>query len=683
MKEYAPEHIRTVAVVGHGGCGKTTLVEAMAYLTGTIKRMGTIADKTTLSDFEQEELARKASLRLSVVPVLYHGCKINLIDAPGLFDFEAEQQQAIWASDSVLVVISGKSGLTVGAKKALQAAKRLQKPCMIFISKLDRESGDFYKVFEQLKTAFGPHICPVVVPHYEAEKDPASPVDCYLDLLDQQAYRYHDGTRTVDPAVPAGEHRLEGLMNAISEAVAETDEALFDKYFSGETFTEQELIAGVHTGVKAGDLIPVLCGSAIALEGVDLLLEGLEKLMPSAAEALAEFPNQGTVAAVFKTVSDPFVSKLSYVKVLSGTLSSEELVLVGDQEKSEKIGKLVSICGKQQKEITRLSTGDIGAVLKCSSRVATGAILHAADAPLPTLSPLTFPAPCYTLAIEPLAQGDESKIAAGIQRLLEEDQTLAFVRNNETHQSLLSGLGEQHLDVTLAMLKQKFGIAVAVSTPIIAYRETIQTKVQVQGRHKKQSGGHGQFGDVVLIFEPYDGEDLLFEEKVVGGAVPKSYFPAVEKGLRESMQKGILAGYPMVGVKATLIDGSYHPVDSSEMSFKMAAAVAYKTGIPQAKPHLLEPIGILKVQLEDAYTGDMMGEINKRRGRVLGMTALAGDRAGETEIEAEVPMSEMLDFSILVRQMTHGSGSFVLAFSSYQPLPLPLQERVIAARSSG
>lgn len=680
MKQYNANNIKNIAIVGHGGSGKTTLAEALLYTTGATDRLGTIADGTTVCDFDPEETKRKASIGLSVAPFEYKDCKVNLLDAPGLFDFVGGMSEAIRAADSVIVTVSGKSGLTTGSKKAYKMAKKQGKARMIYVGKLDRESADFYKVLEQLKTEFGPSICPLVVPYVEDHK-----VQCYIDLIDMKAFRYEKG-KAVEVDVPQSEHRIDGLITAISEAVAETDDDLFEKYFSGEKFTHDELLRGIRKGVRMGDITPVFCGSSTEMEAIDMLLKGIQLLLPTAQEAAIETAQDGDgkdvavscdedkdlVAFVFKTVADPFVGKLSYIKVVSGILKPESAPKNATTGETEKMGKLVTLRGKKQEDAKVIPAGDIGAVTKLDAN--TGDTLYIGQQL--TLKKADFPAPCYSMAVLPVNKGDESKISQGIKRLCEEDLTLGYDHNHETHQRILSGLGEQHLDVVVAKLKSKFGVDVTLEPPMVAYRETIRKKVKVEGKHKKQSGGHGQFGHVWVEFEPCDSEELVFEEKVFGGAVPKGYFPAVEKGLKEAMVKGVIAGYPMVGLKATLVDGSYHPVDSSEMSFKMAAALAYKAGIPQASPVLLEPIGSLKVLVPDANTGDMMGELNKRRGRVLGMNP-SDEEDGMTVIEAEVPMSEMSDFTTLVRQMTQGSGSFSLAFERYEQLPGQLEAKVI------
>lgn len=679
MKDYGANNIKNVAVVGHGGSGKTSLVEALLYKAGCSDRLGKVADGNTISDYDAEEIKRKTSLNLSVAPFEFQNTKINLLDTPGLFDFALGMVEGIRAAGSALIAVSGKSGVTVGAKKAYKMAEKMGKSRIIFVTKMEQEHADFYKVLEELKTNFGPSICPLVVPYVEDSK-----VQCYIDLVMMKAYKYENGTRTEVP-MPDTAHRIDGLVNAISEAVAETDEALFDKYFSGEPYTHWEMLQGIHKGVFDGTITPVFCGSSFTMEGIDLFMESMVEMFPSAGEKAGEEGIFGEdiigvpcneeanpIAYVFKTIADPFVGKLSYVKVISGVLTSDTELINMTTGQPEKIGKILFIRGKKQEEIKSVKAGDICAISKLNAN--TGDTLCSPKKQV-ILNKAEFPNPCYSMAIKPVGKGDESKISQGISRLLEEDLTLSFVVNNETHEQILSGLGEQHLDVTVTKLKNKFGVDVLLEPPTVAYRETIRKKVKVQGKHKKQSGGHGQYGDVWIEFEPCDSEEMIFEEKVFGGAVPRNFFPAVEKGLRDCVKNGTLAGYPVVGLKATLVDGSYHPVDSSEMSFKMAASLAYKAGLPEASPIILEPIGKLSVFVPDSGTGDMMGELNKRRGRVLGMNA-AED--GMTEVVAEAPMSEMQDFATLVRQMTQGSGSFTFEFERYDPLPSNLEADVIA-----
>ncbi|MCI8501818.1 MAG: elongation factor G [Oscillospiraceae bacterium] len=679
MSRLGADRIKNVALAGHAGSGKTSLAEAMMFKAGVIDRQGRVADGNTVCDFDPEEIKRKASLSLSVAQFGYNDVKLNLLDTPGLFDFTAGLYEGVSAADSVLIAVSGKSGVTVGAKKAYKLAKQRGKATMFFVGKMDSENADFYKVLESLKTEFGPSVCPIVVPFVQDGK-----VDCYVNLLEMRAYRYGKNGIAVQTDMPDSEHRLDGLIAAISEAIAETDEELFEKFFSGEQFTYFELVSGLHNGIKSGSITPVLCGSAQELEGIDILLEAVAKMLPSAAEASGrEAVCADSVinvdcdadsllsAYVFKTVADPFVGKLSYIKVVSGVLTAESPVVNMTSGQPEKIGKLLNVRGKKQEEAKEAAAGDFVAVTKLSAL--TGDTLCDPKRQV-VFEKVEFPAPCYSLAVKTSASGDESKISSGVHRLLEEDLTLGFELNTETHQQILSGLGEQHLDVAVSKLKNKFGVSVELEAPIIAYRETIRKKVKAEGKHKKQTGGHGQYGHVVIEFEPWDCDEMVFEEKVFGGSVPKGYFPAVEKGLRDSVLKGVLAGYPVVGLKATLLDGSYHPVDSSEMAFKTAAGIAYRDGISQASPILLEPIGLLRAIVPDDKTGDLMGDLNKRRGRVLGMNP---EEQGYTLIEANAPMSEMQDFANTLRQMTQGDGSFTISFERYEPLPEQLQAAVI------
>lgn len=681
MKQYLAARIRNIALTGHSDSGKTSLAEALLFKAGASDRLGKTSEGNTICDFDPEEIKRKVSVCTAVAPFAWGSTKINLIDTPGLFDFAGEAAQGVRAAESLLIAVSGKSGVDVGTEKAYKMAKDLSKATLFFVSKLDVEHSDFYKVFEELKSTFGPSICPIVVPYVEDQQ-----VKCYINLIDMKAYTYDDKGEAHEVDMPDFGHRLDGLTAAVSEAVAETDESLFEKYFSGEKFTRDEIIRGVHTGVTNGSISPVLCGCSTNLQGIDMLLDCIVDLLPSPWEKGAEVAvdaegepvevpctDEAPLAAyVFKTIADPFVGKLSYVKVISGKLAADSAPINSRTGQPERLGKIIYIRGKKQEDTAYITAGDIGAVTKLAATETGDALCD----PKKVLSfdPIHFPHPCLTMAIKAEAKGDEAKIASALQRLMEEDPTLAYENNAETHQQLISGLGEQHLDVLVSKLKNKFGVSVSLEVPRVAYRETIRKKVKVQGKHKKQSGGHGQFGDVWVEFEPTVGDDLVFEEKVFGGAVPKSFFPAVEKGLQDCVKHGVLAGYPVVGLKATLVDGSYHPVDSSEMSFKMAASLAYKAGMPQASPVLLEPIGNLKVYVPDSNTGDIIGDLNKRRGRVLGMNP-AND--GLQEIEADVPMSEMSDFATAIRSMTQGRGYFTLEFARYEQLPSNLEAKVI------
>ncbi len=681
MKQYLAGKIRNIALAGHGSAGKTSLAEALLFKAGAADRLGKIADGNTICDFDPEEIKRHVSVSSAVAPFNWGSVKVNLLDTPGLFDFATGFYEGVRAAESVLIVVSGKSGVSVGTEKAFKLAQDAGKAKMFFINKLDTENADYYKTLEELKGAFGPSVCPLVVPHVENRK-----VVCYINLVDNKAYTYDEKGEAKEIPMPETGHRLEGLQVAVNEAVAETDEALFEKYFSGEQFTRDEILKGIHTGVKNGTIAPVLCGAATTMEGVDMLLDAMADHLPSAWEGGTESgkdadgkpveivcTDEAPLAAyIFKTVADPFVGKLSFVKVVAGKLSADQTPINARTGQAERLGKIIYVKGKKQEETAFISAGDIGAITKLSE-AATGDTLCDPKRVI-NLAPTPFPSACLTMAVRPKGKGDESKVAQGIARMMEEDPTILFENNTETRQLLLSGLGEQHLDVICSKLKSKFNLEVELLKPRVAYRETIRKKVEAEGKHKKQSGGHGQYGHVWIRFEPADSDDLVFEEEVVGGKVPRSFFPAVEKGLQESIRRGIIAGYPMVGLKAVLYEGSYHDVDSSEIAFKTAASLAYKAGIPKASPVLLEPIGNLKAYVPDSNTGDLIGELNKRRGRVLGMNPTEDQLQ---EIEAEVPMSEMHDFSVFLRQITQGRGYFSLTFERYEQLPQMLEEAVI------
>ena len=649
------------------------------FLTKGTDRLGKVIDGNTVCDYDSEEIKRKVSVSASLAPIEYGGGKINIIDTPGLFDFESGLCEGVRPAESIIIAISGKSGVTVGAEKAYKMATKNAKATMVFITKMDNENADYTKAFASLKNSFGSTVCPVVIPHVENRK-----ISCYINLLTGKAYQYDAAGKATEVPVPAGV--IDEPLSALSEAVAETDEALMEKFFMGEAFTAEELTNGIVEATKNGKLTPVLCGSGLTLAGVDMLLDAIASLLPTAKSKAGETAKDASgkeVAVncdeaaplamfIFKTVADPFVGKLSYFKVISGKLTSDAAPVNARTGNPERLGKLIFVKGKKQEDAQAVFAGDIGAVSKLSDTV-TGDTLCDPKRVI-SFAPVVFPAPCMSMAVTVKAKGDEGKIAQGIQRLMEEDPSLGFALNTETHQQVLSGLGEQHLDVMVSKLKNKFGVDVLLEKPRVPYRETIRKKVKVQGRHKKQSGGHGQFGDVWIEFEPCDSEDMEFEDKVFGGSVPKNFFPAVEKGLRDSIKKGVLAGYPVVGLRARLVDGSYHPVDSSEMSFKMAASIAYKTGLPQASPVLLEPIGSAKITVPDTNTGDVISEMNKRRGRVLGMNPTED---GQQMVEAEVPVSEMSDFTTVLRSMTQGRGSFSLTFARYEQLPAQLEAAVI------
>ncbi len=682
MKTYAPDQIRNIALAGHASKGKTTLLEAMLHLAGATERAGKVADGNTVSDFDAEEKKRHISMASAVASVEYKDKKLNFIDTPGLFDFEQGAFEGLRAAETAVIVVSARSGLAVGAEKAFKNAGSRRMARVLVTTKMDDDRADFYKSFNGIVAKFGTAACPVVVPIISGGK-----VAAYYNMIDGKAYAYADGKRTESDAQPDDAPRFEAVQAVFTEAVASADEELMEKYFEGEELTPEEKIRGLKSGVADGSIIPVFALSGLAETACDLLLDFLAEVCPApkseyAADAdgepieLTPDPNGPLAAVCFKTVADPFIGKLSYFKVISGKITAATPAYNARTGKEERMGKLVSVFGAKQTDISELSAGDIGAVTKLGG-FATGDTLCSAGQVV-TLDGVHIPSATYAMAVEVAKKGEEEKVASGLSRLCEEDPSLHFGVNNETHQQILSGLGEQHLDVAMARLKSKFGVEATLVQPRVAYRETITMKVSAQGRHKKQSGGHGQFGDVFIEFEPYDTEELVFAERVVGGAVPKNFFPAVEKGLRESMQKGVLAGYPMVGVKATLFDGSYHPVDSSEMSFKTAASLAYKEGIPKAMPVLLEPILTVTATVNDEAMGDVIGDINKRRGRVLGMTP-SGD--GSQEIMAEVPESEMSTFSTAMRQMTQGRGSFTTVFARYDRCPEHIAQKIKAEAS--
>lgn len=677
--DYASKDIRNILVAGHAGCGKTTLIEALLYLSGATERMGRVEDGTTASDFDPEEVRRKASLNSSVVPVEYEGVKYNLIDTPGLFDFETGAAEGVMAAESVLICVSGRSGVSVGAEKAYRLACKQNKARMIFVSKTDLENADYFKILEQMKIQFGPSVCPCVVPVRLDDGTVA-----YINLFSQKAFKY-EGGKQIQIDLPDIGHRFEGLIQAMSEAIAETDEALMEKFFEGEPFTTEEIVQGMASGVRSGQITPVFCGSAVNSQALDMLLYNMNVLLPGAdtAAAVGEIkdgepvevtadPDVPLCAYVFKTVADPFVGKLSFIKVLSGKLTATSNVVNSRTGQPERVGKTLTVCGKKQTDTPAITTGDIGAVAKLAT-AKTGDTL-CDPARVVALPAPTYPIASYRMAVKVAKKGDEGKVSGALARLIEEDPAITFVVDPETKQQIISGLGTQHLEVALAKLKNKFGVEITLETPRVAYRESIRKSCKAQGRHKKQTGGHGQFGDVWIQFEPIEGETIEFAENVFGGSVPKNFFPAVEKGVRQAAEHGVLAGYPMVGMKATLLDGSYHPVDSSEMAFIMAAKLAYKAAVPEAGPVLLEPIGALQAHVPADNTGDIMGEVTKRRGRVLGMNP---DDDGMQVVEAEVPMAEMQDFTTFLRQLTQGRGWYTFDFVRYEVLPQMLEAKVI------
>lgn len=684
MKAYTSNNIRNIAVLGHGGKGKTTLCEAMLYISGASDRLGKVSDGNTVLDFDTEEKRRKSSVSSAMAAIEWDNTKLNIIDAPGLFDFENGAAEAVRAAEAVLIVTSAGSGVDVGTQKAFKAAEKRGLAKFFAITKTDSDHRSFYKTFEALKEEYGNKLCPTIIPYMEGNI-----TKCYINLMTGMAFEYADG-KAVKVAVPS-DPVVEEMTSAFMEAVATTDDALMEKFFEGEPFTQEEILKGLCTGIFDGSIYPVYAVAGLTAAAVDQLLYGLAWSAPGAygyagetaktedgEETLLPCDVNGPLAAVcFKTVADPFVGKMSFFKVVSGKLTAETQAYNPRTGETEKMGKIVTVKGAKQEDTKEIIAGDIGVVTKLA-KVKTGDTLCDAKN-IVILDGVDAPTPCLSMAVKVLKKGEEEKVAQGLSRLMEEDPSISFSINKETKEQILSGLGEQHLDVIVSKLKNKFGVEVNLSVPKVAYRETIRKKAEAQGKHKKQSGGHGQFGDVWIRFEPCDSEELVFEEEVFGGAVPKNFFPAVEKGLRECVTKGVLAGYPMVGVKATLYDGSYHPVDSSEMAFKTAASLAYKAAVPKADPTILEPVGTLVAYMPDDNLGDIMGDITKRRGRVLGMGP--ADEPRMQELTAEVPMAEMGDFTTVLRSVTAGRGSFRFEFTRYEQAPQNVVEKVIAEAS--
>lgn len=670
---YTAKDIRNICLLGHGGDGKTALAESMLFVTKGTDRLGKNNDGNTVSDFDPEEIKRHYSISTSLLPVEYKGCKLNILDNPGYFDFVGEVLQSMRVADCGLLSAGAKGRLSVGTEKSWKLLKNANLPTFIYISKMDEEHADFFSTVSIMREKFGTSVIPFVFPIMEGEKAVG-----HVNVLTKEAFKV-DGTKRDLPADAAS--HIDEYHEQLCEAVAETSEELMDKYFGGEAFTEKELECGIKAGIRQRAVVPVFCGCAMTGFGTEALMQGLIDFAPNPTEGLPMPTEDGEIAIdpagkpmvfVFKTISDQY-GKNSYFKVFSGDLTADAQMTNARTGENEKLGRLFFIKGKKTTETPKIACGDLGVVTKLAS-VKTSDTLGPSGKTT-VIKPVEYPEPCYSVAVYAKTKGQEDKIAAGITKLGEEDVSFTFANNAETKELILSGTGDIHLDVLCSKLKNKFNVEADLRPAKIAYRETIKKKVQVHGRHKKQSGGHGQFGDVWIEFEPQaESEEMIFAERVVGGAVPKNFYPAVEKGLRDSVKKGVLAGFPVVFLKATLYDGSYHPVDSSEMAFKTAAGVAYKEGLPSAMPTLLEPIGTLKVQTPDANMGDIIGDLNKRRGRVMGMNPV-GD--GMQEVEAEVPMGEMSTYAIDLRSMTQGRASFSLKFARYEEVPQMNQAKII------
>ena len=664
---YASKDIRNIALLGHGGNGKTSLAESILFLTGVTDRLGSTAAGNSVSDYDQEEIRRQISISASTMYTEYQKTKINIIDTPGYFDFAGEVAQALRVADIGIICVSAKDGLNVGAEKAWKALSDAGVPRAIYISKVDEEHADFYKTFEQLREKFGPSLSPMSAPIMEGVK-----VTGLVDILARKAYKYEGKKRSEIPMPADMADRVEELYSEIAENAAGTSEELMDKYLETMELSSEEIYGALGTGIAECEITPVFCGSAVTGLGTIVLLDAIKNFFPYPREGGKRVDeNAPAKAIVYKTISDQF-GKFSLFKVISGKVTPDMTLVNARSGAQEKLGHIYYMQGKKTVEVQEIGCGDIGAVSKLSD-TKTGDTL--CDGKAVEAAPgIEYAVPCYSMAIAPKTKGQEDKVAQGLARLGEEDRSFTITNNAETKQMVIAGAGDIHLDVLCSKLKNKFGVEVELSPARVPYREKIRKPLKAHGRHKKQSGGHGQFGDVWIEFEPQDEqEDMIFAENVFGGSVPKNFFPAVEKGLRECCTKGVLAGYPMVFLKATLYDGSYHPVDSSEMAFKTAAGLAYKE-LVNASPVILEPIGLLKVTIPDANMGDIMSDISsKRRGTVMGMNA----EGGMQTVEAEVPMAEMSSYAIDLRSMTQGRGSFTLEFSRYNEAPAAVQQKII------
>ncbi len=680
MKDYLANDIRNVVLLGHSGAGKSTLVEASEYFTKAIDRMGSAKDGNSTVDFDPEEIKRGMSVFCAIAPCEWREKKINFIDVPGYLDFEGELASGFSVGDNAIIVVSAKDGVESGTEKAVKMVNKAKMPTIFFVNKIDDENASFDKVYGELRDKFGKNVIPFELPMIKDGKVIGS-----INILRKKAWFYDDSSSAKE--VPDEyKDEVEAYYGQIAEAIAMTDDDLMEKFFSGEEFDEGELAKGLRIGVRSGDIRPVYCGSAINCIGIERLLDLITEYFPSYAEkgtvialdkdekevVLETNEHEAFSAMVFKTIVDPFVGKISYIKVMSGVLTSDSQIYNVNKAQAEKINQIYIIKGKNQIAVGKLFTGDIGAVVKLQYTQTNDTLATKEKAV--HYAPINFPVPMLGYAISPKTKADEDKMSFALQRVLEEDKSLRFVRNNETHEQVLYAMGDQAVDVVVNKLKNKYKVEITTKEPKVQYRETIRGKVEAEGKHKKQSGGAGQYGHVWIRFEPCESEEMVFEEDIFGGAVPKQYFPAVEAGLRECMEKGVLAGYKVVGVKATLYDGSYHEVDSKEIAFKAAARLAYKAGMPKAKPIILEPIGKVTVYVPEEYTGAIVGDFNKRRGMIVGME-MTDD--GDQKIDAEVPMAEMMKYATELRSMTQGRGSYVIEFDRYEPAPQQVADKVI------
>lgn len=680
---YRTEQIRNVVMLGHGGDGKTTLTESLLFNTGAIDRFGRVEDGNTTTDFDPEEIKRHISISAAIAPVEYNGYKINIIDCPGYFDFYGEVESAANIADGALILLSAVSGMVVGTEKAMDLTRRKNIPRILFVNQMDREHANFEKVLNQLTSKYSTLITAIQYPIMQGEK-----MIGYVDIIENKAFKF-DNKKDVEIPVPADlADIIEEKRNALIEAAAENDEELMEKYFNGEELTVEEISKGIKLGIASASTVPVLCGSAVESWSINCLLNKLVTLLPSPEGRIhtgtdlngkkverACKTSEPFSAQVFKTITDPFVGKLSIFKVMSGELKPDASLYNSNLQKSEKISTFYFMKGKKQIQTDYICAGDIGAIAKLAY---TQSFHTLCDESNKIIYPIfEMPAPSITLAVYPKERGEEEKVYSGLRRLEEEDPTFKLSKNEETNETLISGLGEIHLDIISKKLKNKFNVEANIVDPKIPYRETIRKTVKAEGKHKKQSGGHGQYGHCWIEFEPItDSEkDFEFVDKIVGGVVPRAYIPAVEKGLLESIKKGVLAGYPMVKIRCTLYDGSYHDVDSSEMAFKIAASLAYKKGCKEANPVILEPIYRIEVTVPDEYMGDIIGDLNKRRGRILGMNPVEEGQ----QIVAEAPLAEMFKYSTDLRSMTQARGSFTMSFVRYEETPPNIMQKIIEA----
>ena len=681
MKSYHASKIHNIALLGHSGSGKTSFTEAVLFNAGVIERMGRSADGNTVMNFDPEEQRRHTTLNTSVAACAWDDKKVNLIDTPGDFDFMGEVMQGLRVADHAVITVSGKSGVTVGAAKSVRFVERQNLPYSFFISKLDDETADFKKVVADIRSNFGRDCMPVMYPIYENRQYKG-----FIDILNKTAYRHlENGAREEMPMPDDLADDMMDYYNDFMEQIAESNDELLEKYFDEIPFTQEEIETALMERVRAGHFIPIYCGSAYYNQGVSFAMDFQTRYMPSAAEhhAMIGIKTDGSTieltaeqdgplaAVVFKTIADPFVGRITYLRVFSGKLTAGSTVFNQDRDKDERLANLSYMVGKTQIATQEVVAGDIASVTKLTA-TQTGDTFSSREMPL-TLNRIVFPKPAFSMAIKPVTDGEEEKIAMGLAKIQEEDQTFTYGNNPETKELVISGLGELQLDVIRSKLKSKYRVETVLSEPRVAYRETIRSKVKVQGRHKKQSGGHGQFGDVWIEFEPGPTEELTFEENIFGGSVPKAYIPGVEKGLQEAVQEGVLAKYPVVNLKATLVDGSYHDVDSSELAFKIAAQLAYRNAMAQANPVLMEPISTVEIHVPEENMGDIMSDVNKRRGRILGM-----EPKGELQvIQCEVPTAEMARYATDLKAMTQGAGWYTIEFARYEQMPENLQKKVI------